>query len=69
MTREIYVLLADRDGTMSSNDEPLGVAVTSKHEALRYMYEGGVGYSHSYATIKIFDNKDEALKFKFPPLK
>ena len=69
MSKEVYVLLADRDGTMRSSDEPFGVAVTSEEEAIRYMSEGGIGYSQSYTTITIFDNKDDAIKFKFPNIK
>lgn len=37
---EVFVLLADGDGTMRSIDTPWGVAVTTEKEAKRYV-EGG----------------------------
>jgi hypothetical protein len=58
----VYLLRADEDGTMRSIDKSLGVAVTSFKEAERFVKEGGIGYTHSFEMIKIFDNKDEALK-------
>lgn len=63
--KEVYVLLADSDGTMRSNDEPIGVAVTSKEEAERYVREGTVGYSRSYRKLTIFDNMDEGIKYVY----
>jgi len=63
----IYVLLADGDGTMRSTETPFGVAVRTEEEAKRFLKEGGVGYSHDYAKVKIFDNKDDAIKFAFSP--
>lgn len=60
---EIYILKADVDGTMSSRDVPIGVAVTTEVEAKKYVEKGGVGYSHSYEKVTVFDNKDEALEF------
>ena len=59
--QEVYVLLADGDGTMRSNDTPFGVAVTTEDEAKRFVAEGKFGYSHSYEKVKIFETKDEAL--------
>ena len=64
--KEIYVLLADGDGTMRSGNEPFGVAVTTEEEAKRYVAEKGVGYTHSYCKVTVFDNKDDALDFAFP---
>lgn len=60
--KEVYVLLADSDGTMRSYDEPFGVAVTTEEEAKRYVKEGGIGYSQSYQKLIVFDNKDEVIK-------
>ena len=66
MSEEIvYVLLADGDGTMHSGDTPFGVAVTSKEEADRFVAEGGVGYTHSYKTLKDFANKDDGINWKY----
>ena len=66
---EVYVLLADGDGTMRSIDEPFGVAVTSEEEAKRYVEEKGIGFTHSYTKLTVFDNKDDALKSKYPNYK
>ena len=66
---EIYVLLADGDGTMRSSCEPFGVAVTTKEEAERYLKDGGVGFYHSYTKVKIFKDKDEGLKWRYPDWK
>ena len=63
--KEVFVLLADGDGTMRSIDQPFGVAVTTEAEAKRYVKEGKVGYTHSYEKVTIFDNKDEAINFRF----
>ncbi len=63
--KEVYVLLADGDGTMRSVDEPFGVAVTTKEEAERFVLEGGVGYSHSFCKLAIFDDKDDAINFRY----
>lgn len=64
--KEVYVLLADGDGTtMRSIDTPFGVAVTTEVEAGRFVKEGHVGYTHSYAKIRIFTDKDEAIKWAF----
>ena len=64
--KEFFVLLADGDGTMRSSDEPFGVAVTTEDEAKRYVAEKGVGYTHSYCKVTVFDNKEDALNFAFP---
>jgi hypothetical protein len=69
MTQEIYLLLIDIDGTLRSHDEPFGVAVTTEAEADKFVDEGGVGYSHSYRKIKVFDTKDEAIKDAYPNYK
>jgi hypothetical protein len=61
----IYVLLADGDGSMHSRDKPFGVAVTSKEEAIRFVAEGKVGYTHSYEELRVFDNKDDGIKWKY----
>jgi hypothetical protein len=64
--KEIFVLLADSDGTLRSTDEPFGVAVTNEEEAKRFVAEGGVGYTQSYVKITVFDNKDDALRHRYP---
>ena len=64
--KEVYVLLADGDGTMRSSDEPFGVAVTTKEEAKRFVEDGHVGFTHSYRKVRIFENKDEALEWRYP---
>lgn len=64
--RDIFLLLADGDGTTHSSDFEFGVAVTSESEAERFVSEGGVGYTHSYVKIRIFENKDEAIRWRYP---
>ena len=49
--KEVFVLLADGDGTMNSSDTPWGVAVTTEEEAQSYVKKGGIGYTHSYAKL------------------
>jgi len=63
--KEIFVLLSDGDGTMRSQDEPFGIAVTTENEAKRYVAEKGVGYTHSYCKVTIFKDKEDALNFVF----
>lgn len=58
---EIYILLADGDGTMRSVDTPWGAAVTTEEEAKKYVKKGGVGYTHSYVKVKVFDTSKEAI--------
>lgn len=55
--------MADSDGTLHSSDEPAGVAVTTEEEAKRFVRDGGIGYSHSYEEVKIFNNKDDAVNY------
>ena len=62
---EVYVLKADGDGTLRSIDEPFGIAVTTEEEAKRFVEEGGVGYTHSYEKLKIFENKDDGINYIF----
>lgn len=59
---EVFVLLADSDGTMHSKDEPWGVAVTSEEEAQRYVRESKMGYSRSYTRAGVFRTYEEALR-------
>ena len=68
-TQEVYVLLADGDGTMRSQDDPFGVAVSTEEEAIKYINEGGVGYSHSYQKLTIFKDKNKAIKWAFKDAK
>ena len=58
---EIFVLLADSDGTMHSKDEPWGVAVSSEEEAKRYVKESNIGYSRSYTRVGVFRTFEEAI--------
>lgn len=62
----VYVLLADGDGTMRSIDEPWGVAVTTEEEARRYVKRGGIGYSHSYTKVRVFERYGDARKAIYP---
>lgn len=64
--KEVWVLLADGDGTTFSRDKPFGVAVSSPEEAKRYVEEGGVGYTHSLEKVVIFDDKDDAIRHIYP---
>jgi len=61
--KEVFVLLADGDGTMHSGNDPFGVAVTTEDEAKKFVDEGGFAYSHAYQKLVVFDSKDEALKW------
>jgi hypothetical protein len=63
--REVFVLMADDDGTIWSRPEPFGVAVTTESEAQRFVKEGRVGYSQCYFKIKVFDNMEEAIEWRF----
>ena len=65
LIKEIFVLLADSDGTMRSKDEPWGAAVESEDEAKAYVTSGNVGYSHSYKKIRIFKTFKEAEYDKY----
>lgn len=60
--KEFFVLLADGDGTMRSVDKPWGAAVTTEDEAKKYVEKGGIGYSHSYTRVKVFDTYEDAKK-------
>lgn len=63
--KEIYILKADGDGTMRSTDDTFGVAVDNIDEAIRFVEEGGIGYTHSFEKIVIFSNKDDACTYAF----
>lgn len=69
MPKDIYVLLADGDGTMHSQPEPFGVAVDTEDEAKRFVRMGKVGYSHSYAKVRVFSTFKEGVDWKYPPKK
>lgn len=62
---EIFILLADVDGTMRSINEPWGAAVDSEDEAKRYTKVGGIGFTHSYVKLKVFKTFDEAREVIF----
>ena len=63
--REVYILMIDDNGTMTSQDLPIGVAVTTEEEAIKFVNEDKIGYTRSYEKITIFESKDEAIKWKF----
>ena len=63
--KEIYVLLADGDGTMRSIDEPWGAAVKTEKEANKYVNEANVGHTHSYIKVAIFKTYKEAIETIF----
>jgi len=58
---EVFVLMADCDGTTFSRNQPIGLAVTSEEEAKTYVKNGGVGYSQSYEKVRIFTTAKEAV--------
>jgi hypothetical protein len=58
--KEVFVLLADGDGTTRSIDEPWGAAVMTKEEAERYVRESNIGYSRSYTRVGVFRTFEEA---------
>lgn len=64
--KEVFVLLADGDGTTRSIDTPWGAAVLTKEEAQRYVKEGGIGYTHSYTKVRIFETYEEARNIIYP---
>jgi len=64
--KQVFVLMADSDGTFRSSDSPIGVAVTTEEEAQRFVREGKIGYSHSYVKVLVFDDKDAALRHVYP---
>jgi hypothetical protein len=61
-SKEMFLLLANC-GASFSRDINLEVAVTTEDEAKRYVAEKGIGFTHSYCKIKMFVNKDDALKY------
>ena len=61
--KEIYILLADGDGTTRSIDTPFGVAVTSEEDAKRFCKESNIGYSRSYTKITVFDSLNDGLNW------
>ncbi len=58
---DIFVLLADEDGTTFSREQLFGVAVTSELEAKRFVREGKVGHSRSYQKVRVFNDIESAL--------
>jgi hypothetical protein len=58
----VFVLLADTDGTLRSDAEPIGIAVTSEEEAKRYVREATVGYRHAYVRVVVVDDFAEGLR-------
>ncbi len=66
--KEVFVLLADGDGTWSSVATPFGVAVSTEEEAKRFVREGHVGTQQCYEKLMIFDNMDEAISWRYPPI-
>lgn len=64
--KTIFILKADGDGTTRSSDRPFGVAVTSEEEAKKFVKVGGVGFTHSYEMVEIFETSEEAVGSAFP---
>ena len=62
-SRDIFVLLADGDGTTHSQDTPFGVAVTTEEEAKRFVAKGSFAYTHSYEKLRVFETFEEGIKF------
>jgi hypothetical protein len=65
--KQVYLLLADGDGTLRSIDEPIGYAVKTEDEAKKFVEKGNIGYSRSYKKITIcndFETVMESLKLK-----
>ena len=60
----VYLLLADEDGTTRSKDYPIGIAVTSEEAARQYVKSGGIGYTHSYIKVRVFETAKEGLAWK-----
>jgi len=52
---EIYILMADTDGTISSCDEPIGVSVSSLNEANKFVKESIIGYTRSFRKTLVFE--------------
>ena len=67
-TKDVYVLMSDGDGTMHSRATPFGVAVDTKEEAERYVQEAKAKgwWSPEFIKIRIFQDKDEAIKWAYP---
>lgn len=63
--KSVYVLMSDGDGTTRSRDEPFGVAVNTESEAKRFVEDGGIGHTDSYQKLTVFDNKDEAIHWRW----
>jgi len=64
---EVFVLLADGDGTTRSRPTPFGVAVRSEEEAKAFKFneESNVGYSHDYEKVTLFDKTKEGVHWKY----
>lgn len=60
----VFVLMADTDGTLRSSDASIGVAVTTRAEADRFVEEGGVGYTRAYVEVRVFADKGAALRHR-----
>lgn len=63
MINKVYVLLADTDGTMRSQDEPFGVAVTSENEAKKFVSDCNFGYTRSYKELIVFDDYKKSVDY------
>jgi len=62
--KEVFVLLADTDGTTRSIDALIGAAVTSEPEAQSFVQNSKYGYSRSYKRVAVFETANEAIKKK-----
>lgn len=58
---DIFLLLADGDGTMHSIPEPFGVAVTSEEEAKKFV-ESKFSYRDRYQKVTVFGTIQEAIE-------
>ena len=62
MIKKVYILLCDDDGNTLSQTKPIGVAVTSKEEAEKFL-KLGYSYKDDYMEVDVFDTLDEAIEF------
>jgi hypothetical protein len=62
--RRAYLLLEDNDGTTFSQPKSLGVAVTSKSEAMKYAQSGG-NCERTYEEVIVFDDFKDAIDYSY----
>lgn len=59
---EVFVLLADGDGTLHLIWRPIGVAVRSEEEAKRFCAQEKFGHDRTYTKLKVFGTWADALE-------